>query len=31
MILPKHYNYHNLSGPAQRERTTLITSVRRSH
>nr|DAO96752.1 MAG TPA: hypothetical protein [Caudoviricetes sp.]DAZ37970.1 MAG TPA: hypothetical protein [Caudoviricetes sp.] len=31
MIQPKHYNYHNRSGLAQRERTTLITSARRSH
>nr|DAQ13785.1 MAG TPA: hypothetical protein [Caudoviricetes sp.] len=31
MIRPKHYNYHNRSRPAMRERTILITSVKRSH
>nr|DAQ82020.1 MAG TPA: hypothetical protein [Caudoviricetes sp.] len=30
MIRPKHYNYHNLSRPAKRERTTLTTSGKRS-
>lgn len=30
MIRPKHYNYHNRSQPAQRERTTLTISGRRN-
>nr|DAS14693.1 MAG TPA: hypothetical protein [Caudoviricetes sp.] len=31
MIRPKHYNYHNRSGPAKRERTTLTTSGVKNH
>nr|DAI42927.1 MAG TPA: hypothetical protein [Caudoviricetes sp.] len=30
MIRPKHYQYYNLSQPAQRERTTLTISGRRN-
>ncbi|WP_307996879.1 hypothetical protein [uncultured Bacteroides sp.] len=30
MIRPKHYQYYNLSQPAQRKRTTLTTSGNRS-
>lgn len=31
MIRPKHYNYHNRSQPAQRERTTLTISGKKNH
>ena len=30
MIRPKHYNYHNRSQPAQRERTILTTSGKKN-